>query len=223
MNPQDVPTYGLAEAAHYLHLPPSTLGNWLRGHKHFKRVISVPKNQPKGRSQLSFTNLVEAHMLATIRRTHNIPLRNIRPAIDYLRREFKQEHPLATMPLKTDEVNLFIEVAGELLNITKQGQVAIKEAVEAHLRRVKRAPDNTPLVLYPFIAGDLSIDRKTVMFDPKISFGRLVIADSGIPTFDVFQRFRAGETIKELAEDFGRDPMDIEDAIRCEFPLAEAA
>jgi len=220
MDPRDVPTYELVEAAHYLHLSKSTLANWIRGHAHFKRVIETPAG---AHSRLSFTNLVEAHMLATIRRKYEISLQKIRPAIDYLRKEFKEPHPLATMSLEADEVDLFVRVAGELLNISKRGQVAMKEAVEAHLRRVERGPDNAPIALYPFIGGDYTIDRKPVMFNPEISFGRLVIANSGIPTIEVAQRFSAGETIHELAGDYNRSPMEIEDAIRCEFPLAEAA
>jgi uncharacterized protein (DUF433 family) len=222
-NARDIPTYELTEAAHYLHLPSSTLGHWIRGHKTFKRVIDTPTNDAGGYSRLSFVNLVEAHMLATIRRKYRIPLQNIRPAIDYLRRQFNEPHPLATMPLEADEVNLFVRIAGELLNISKGGQFAMKEAVEAHLRRVERDRENNPLVLYPFVGGDYSQDRKPVMFNPEISYGRLVIVDSGIPTAEIAERFGAGETIGDLARDFGRTPLEIEDAIRCEYPLAEAA
>jgi uncharacterized protein (DUF433 family) len=222
-NPRDIPTYELTEAAHYLHLPGSTLGHWIRGHKTFKRVIDTPKSDDGKQSRLSFVNLVEAHMLATIRRKHGIPLQNIRPAIDYLQREFGEPHPLATMSLEADEVDLFVRCAGELLNISKGGQVAMKQAVEAHLRRVERDSDNKPLVLYPFVGGDYTADRKPVMFDPEISFGRLVIVKSGIPTIEVAERFSAGETISDLAHDYGRTALEIEDAIRCEFPLAEAA
>lgn len=215
-----IPTYELPEAAHYLHLPQSTLGHWIRGHKNFKRVLDVP---PGSRARLSFVNLVEAHMLATIRRKYRIPLQNIRPAIEYLQKEFDQPHPLATMSLEADEVNLFIRNAGELLNISKQGQVAMKEAIEAHLQRVVRDSENNPTVLYPFVGGDYSAERKPVVFNPEVSFGRLVIVDSGIPTIEVAERFGAGETIEELAADYGLKPLQVEDAIRCEYPMTEAA
>jgi len=218
---RDVPTYELAEAAHYLHLPKSTLRNWVSGHVHFRRVIDVPdRNRP---SVLSFVNLVEAHMLATIRRRHNISLQKIRPAIDYLRRQYDEPHPLATMDLETDEVDLFVREAGKVLNISKQGQLAMKEAVEAHLRRVERDRGGTPLILYPFVSADYAIDRKPVMFNPDVSFGRLVIANTGIPTSEVAERFFAGETIAELARDFRLPASEIEDAIRFEYPLKVAA
>jgi uncharacterized protein (DUF433 family) len=222
-NPRDIPTYEIAEAAHYLHLPVSTLGHWVRGHKKFKRVIDTPGNGSAGPIRLSFLNLVEAHMLATIRRKYGIRLQNIRPAIDYLQREFGEPHPLATMSLKVDEVNLFVERAGKLLNISRGGQVAMKQAVQEHLKRVKRDRDNNPLVLYPFVGGDYTQKRKPVMFDPEISFGRLVIVKSGIPTTEIAERFGAGETIAALSKDFGLTALQVEDAIRCEIPLKEAA
>lgn len=217
----DVPTYELAEAAHYLHLPKSTLRNWTSGHANFKRVIDVPDT--KRPSLLSFVNLIEAHMLATIRRKHDISLQKIRPAIDFLRRRYNEPHPLATMELEADEVDLFVREAGKVLNISKQGQLAMKEAVEAHLRRVERGLGGTPLVLYPFVSADYAIDRKPVMFNPDVSFGRLVIANTGIPTSEVAERFFAGETIAELARDFRLLASEIEDAIRFEYPLEVAA
>lgn len=218
---ESVPTYELAEAAHYLHLPKSTLRNWTSGHARLKRVIDVPdRNRP---TLLSFVNLVEAHMLATIRRKHNISLQKIRPAIDYLRRYYYEPHPLATMDLEADEVDLFMREAGKTLNISKQGQIAMKEAVEAHLRRVERGRGGMPLVLYPFVSADFTVDRKPVMFNPDISFGRMVIAKTGIPTSEVAERFFAGETIAELAQDFRLPASVIEDAVRFEYPLEVAA
>lgn len=218
---RDVATYETAEAAHYLHIPKSTLGHWTHGHKNFKRVLVVPDRRHP--SMLSFTNLVEAHMLATIRHKYKIALQHIRPAIDYLKREFGQAHPLATMSLEADEVNLFVREAGRLLNVSKQGQVAMREAVEAHLQRVERDPDNAPVILYPFVGGDYNIDRRPVMFTPEVQFGRLVIANTGIPTSEVASRWFAGETIEELASDYRRSSLEIEDAIRFEYPLEIAA
>lgn len=218
---REVPTYETAEVAHYLHIPKSTLRNWTSGHANFKRVLDAPDRAKP--SLLSFVNLVEAHMLATIRRKYNISLQKIRPAIDFLRRKYGEPHPLATMELEADEVDLFVRELDKVLNVSKQGQVAIKEAVEAHLRRVERDPNGLPSVLYPFVGADYTIERKPVMFDPDISFGRLVIANTGIPTSEVAERWFAGERIADLARDFRLSAGVIEDAIRFEYPLEAAA
>jgi len=54
------------------------------------------------------------------------------------------------------------------------------------------------------------------VIDPRVAFGRPVIAGSGIPTAEVAERFNAGESINDLARDYERAPADIEEAIRCE-------
>jgi len=78
-----VPTYTIADTARYLHIPLPTLRTWVRGRtyptkkgqKEFLPLIQRPNpNIP----QLSFTNLVEAHVLRVIRKVHNIPLDKVR-------------------------------------------------------------------------------------------------------------------------------------------------
>src|SRR5436190_7188710 len=71
---RELPAYGVAEAAHYLLVPRATLRSWVAGmsygsdgeRRFFKRVIH-PAASPVA---LSFINLIEAHVLAAIRRRH---------------------------------------------------------------------------------------------------------------------------------------------------------
>lgn len=95
----------------------------------------------------------------------------------------------------------------------------MREVVEASLRRVDRDLKGKPIVLYPFVAENPAIDRKPVMFDPTIQFGRLVITNSGVPTLEVARRYKAGEDMDAIAKDFGRARSEIEDAVRIEFQL----
>ncbi len=48
---------------------------------------------------------------------------------------------------------------------------------------------------------------------PSPTSQRAVIAD----------RYKAGESIADLAEDYGEDPLNIEEAVRCELQPAKAA
>jgi uncharacterized protein (DUF433 family) len=57
--------------------------------------------------------------------------------------------------------------------------------------------------------------------NPKIAFGRPVIAGTNIPTAIISSRITAGETIDELAEDYDLRPGEIFEAVRWE--LARAA
>jgi len=72
--PRILPRYSIAEAAQYVRVPVTTLAMWVRGRAaatvHAEPVILLPS----GSRLLSFQNLVEAHVLGSIRRHHGVPL-----------------------------------------------------------------------------------------------------------------------------------------------------
>jgi len=182
-------------------------------------VIQIPIPT---KSALSFTNLVEAHVLSAIRREYQVRLDRVRTAIDYLQREFPSEHPLADHNFTTDGIDLFVEKYGQLINVSRNGQLEMKQIIGIYLRRIERDRSGLPIRLYPFTRRVSADEPKSVVIDPTISFGRPVIAGTGIPTAIVAERYKAGESMDDLAGDYGRSRMDIEEAIRCELDLRAA-
>jgi hypothetical protein len=83
------------EAAHYLRLPLSTLRSWFLGQQQFKGIIRLDGERTGGPS---FLNLVEAHVLAAIRRVHGVPMHHVRPALAYVRKELRIEWPYMDAP-----------------------------------------------------------------------------------------------------------------------------
>jgi uncharacterized protein (DUF433 family) len=223
-----MPTYTIAEAARYLYVSVSTLRSWVvgrpystsSGERYFEPVISLP--DPKGRHLLSFTNLVEAHVLTAIRRHHKVALPNVRSAVDHLRKNYGVDHPLADVRFKTDGLSLFIELLGQIINVSLRGQMAIREVMEAHLQRVEHDEQGLAARLFPFtrIGAPTAEQPRTVVIDSRIAFGRPVLVGTGIPTAVLADRYKAGESMQELADDYdcGRDL--IEEAIRCELAAA---
>jgi len=219
-----VPTYGIPEAAHYLRIPPATLRSWVhgryyrtdRGQKWFKPLIALPDEKIP---LLSFINLAEAHVLSACRRRHNIPLPNIRRALDYVAKEFGSRHPLIERDFETDGVTLFVTHLGKLIDASAQGQTLMRDLVEQHLHRLERE-NNLVTRLYPFTRPPDMDSPKSVFFDSRLAFGRLVLASVTIPVKSIAERYKAGESIGHLASDYGCQPSDIEEAIRCEFQLA---
>lgn len=61
------------------------------------------------------------------------------------------------------------------------------------------------------------ITHKNVTQDPNICQGRPIVTGTGIRTEILFSRFRAGESITEIAADYMLRPSQIEDAIRYEI------
>lgn len=76
--------------------------------------------------------------------------------------------------------------------------------------------------LYPFTRRGDPNEPRRVVIDPRISFGRPVLAGTGIPTAMLAERYKAGESVDELVKDYGRDRLGIEEAIRCELAVEAA-
>ena len=225
-DPGLVPAYTVAEAAHYLRMPEGTLRSWVVGRlypvvgqsKRSRPLIYL--DDPK-RQYLSFINLVEAHVLAAIRRRHGVKLPKVRNALDYVRRQFRVEHPLIKQAFQTDGLDLFVERYGELINASREGQRAMKEIIGVYLQRIEWDARGLPIKLYPFTRDTQAeaapaTDPRVVVMNPTLSFGRPVIAGTGIPVSSIYERYKAGDSVADLAQDFRLEISAIEEAIRCE-------
>ncbi len=224
---RELPAYGIGEAAHYLQMPASTLRSWCvgltypghTGRRPFRPLI-VPADRT--RPAVSFLNLVEAHVLDAIRRKYGVRLSKLRRALAYLGSMLPSRHPLADHKFETDGLNLFVEKYGRLINVSEAGQLAIRDLLQAHLKRIERDPQGIPIRLYPFTRKHDLDEPRAVVIDPLISFGRPVLVGTGISTAIIAERYKAGESVDDLAEDYGRDRSDVEEAIRCELQLQAA-
>lgn len=226
-DPRESPAYGIPEAARYLRIPLTTLRSWVVGRYYLaegKKKFSKPiiDLADKAHYLLSFMNLVEAHVLDAIRREHHISLAKVRTALNYLNRRFPSKHPLADQNFETDGSNLFIQKYGQLINLSQEGQLAMRSMLEAHLRRIERDASGQAVKLYLFTRKHKPDEPKVVVVDPYVSFGRPALVGTGIATAVIAERFEAGESIEELADDYGLQPRAIEEAIRCEFQVEAA-
>jgi uncharacterized protein (DUF433 family) len=218
------PAYRPSEAAHILALPSGTVLAWCFGHdyrhrdgtrKRFARVIEPADSR---RRLLSFTNLCELHLLAVIRRHHRVRLPEVRTAMRFMQDRLGHAHPLASAAFRTNGVDLFVEHAGELLNVSKAGQQAMREDFERSLARVEYAHNGQPMRLFPYTRTIASVQDapRSVLIDPVRSFGRPVLATAFVRTEVVADRFEAGDTIAEMAGDYGVSSAEIEEALRFE-------
>ena len=218
----DTPAYSANEVACILNLPSATVKAWFFGYnyqscqKRFQPVI-VPAD-PK-RRLLSFANLCELHVLSAIRRRHKVSLFKVRESIEYLRSQLgSSTHPLIDNQLHTNNIDLFVEHASKLLNISRHGQEAMRGDFEQALARIERDNNGSPVRLFPFSRTSISaVDQpKSVVIDPRVSFGRPVLASVAIPTEIIADRFLAGDSPTEMAKDYRVDEKEIEEAIRFE-------
>ena len=216
-DPRELPAYSPAEVARYLDIPVSTVRYWSVGRHGIQPLIDPAQETPL---VLSFANLVELHVLGAIRRKHQVAMSNVRPALDYVQRKLKMRRPLSNRQFQTDGVGLFVEHYGSLINASQQGQIEMKELVGAALVRVEWDSAGQPVRLFPYTRKEPTESAGLIMIDPSVSGGRAVIRDTRIAVEVVAERYKAGESICELAEDYGRETDEIEEAIRCELKIA---
>ena len=217
-DPRDVPAYTVAEAARYLRLAPATLRSWVIGRQYprgndtafFEPLIRLPDPSI---AELSFRNLVEAHVLRALRIEHGISIRHVRIARDVAEKAFGIARLLLSPHLHTDAGDLFLDKYRELVNLSKSGQLAMKKILEVFLKRVERDLHNMPSRLFPFIQRAYLDAPKVIVIDPYISFGRPVIQRKGISTAIIADRIDAGESVENLTEDYNLDSWEIEEAI----------
>jgi uncharacterized protein (DUF433 family) len=198
-------------------MSPSTLRSWVVGRsyptadskKFFEPLIQLP--DPRS-PMLSFVNLVEAHVLLAIRTRHRVPMREVRIALDYAQEKEGIDRLLVRAELRAAPGELFLDRYGELLSLTRTGQLAIKKVLHSHLARLERDVSGLPDNLYPFIPGYSTTDR-TLSISPRISFGRPVIARRGVSVAVLAERFDAGEQLDEIANDYELEVPEVEKAL----------
>jgi uncharacterized protein (DUF433 family) len=219
----ETPAYTIPEASHYLSVSASTLRAWFAGYsysyrgkgKRFQRVI-VPADAEKTR--LSFSNLIEAYVLTAIRRKHSIGLPTVRRGLAFVQEKLGVERPLLQQQFATKGAQLFVEHLGQIINLSRNGQIEITEAIQAYLERVERDTRGLPIKLYPFIRSQpLNEQPRSVVIDPRLAFGRPVVAGTSIPTAVLAEQFKAGDLPSDLAKEYGAEEEAVWDAIRCEL------
>jgi uncharacterized protein (DUF433 family) len=217
-DPRELPAYGFADAARYLGVPAATVRSWVVG-RTYPRQDGVGSFEPliapadAHGSRLSFYNLVEAHVLRALRTRHAVPLKHVRPAITYAEKELGIQRLLLSEEMQTAGGDIFLDHLGSLINLSKSGQLAVKQLLAAHLERVERDSRAIPIRLYPFIGHGADRESRTVVIDPRVAFGKPALAGSGIRTAVLVQRIDAGESVAALVDDYGITEPQINAAV----------
>lgn len=221
-SPPDIralPTYGIAESAHYLGISESTLRSWLFGRRYptrsgfMKRTTAIIEPADKKNEILSFYNLVEAHVLLFQRQVYGIRLPAVRTAVEHVRKTLGLERPLIHQVFYTDGRDLFVKKLEDkiIVNASRRGQLGIWQILNMYVQRIDWDKDGLAAKLFPVRASQTNGPR--IVIDPKISFGRPVLVGTGITASVLWHRKRLGEEIDDISKDYGIDRSAVEEAI----------
>jgi len=201
----------------YLHIytmdvPISTIRAWVVGQKNMIPITRISQKKPP---LLSFVNLVEVYVLASMRKKFEISMQKIRRSLNYVKKELniKSQHPLAEYEFRTDGINIFLEHYGKLIDLTYSGQLA-KEIMNKYLTRIEYGYMGLPEKLYPFTTKDEEYSKRVITINPKICFGLPILERIGIPVNTIAERLWAGESSKKLLSEYEISQEEFDEAIR---------
>jgi uncharacterized protein (DUF433 family) len=173
-------------------------------------MIRPPSRQPPS---LSFSNLIEAHVLRSLRTDHGVPVKALRDALAYAQRTLGIDRLLLRPELRTDAGKVFLDRYGELIELSASGQLAMRRLLAEHLTRIEWDTSRFPVRLYPFLSAAAPSDVRPIVIDPRIAFGRPVVQSKGISTSTIAERIDAGESLDDVATDYELGLSEIEQAI----------
>lgn len=161
--------------------------------------------EPTGSRNVTWAEFVEASLLRSYRREHDVRLRELRDFIDRLRDEYQVPYPLADRrPYVGSGRQLLIDLQGRsqldpefCLVAVANGQIVLTARGEEFFARVDWSGDQ-PAAWRPH-----EDPGSPVLVNPLVRFG--VPAVGGISTEAIADELDGGASGEEVAEDFGLD------------------
>ncbi len=223
MSVLDREMFSEAEAARLLRVAQSTLNYWLEGGvrrgRTYKPVIRV---EPRGdRSAVTWAEFIEAGLLREYRRTHLVPMAELRAFVDLLRDRYGVPYPLAHHRPFIADRKLLLEAQDTVglnaefcLVAVASGQLILTPPSQSFVERVTWTDD--------VAAGWRPHDdpHSPVRMTPDVRFGRPAV--HGVSTEVLWEHAEAGEDVEEMAEDFDLSSSDVRWALAYETSLRAA-
>lgn len=200
-----LPNYKLQEAARYAQIGADTVADW---HKVGRRKTLSSR---EGRAALSYMQLIEVAVVAAFRKA-GLSLKNIRETREYVAKQFASEYPFAEYRFKADGRRLvmdFQQVEGEkgkgkVLRPDQGGQLAW-ESILGRLNEFDY--EHKGIVIKWHVTGP----KSPIVIDPRVAFGAPTI--KGTPTWAISGRWDAGESVKDIADDFDLAVEEVREAL----------
>jgi uncharacterized protein (DUF433 family) len=221
-----LPAYTLAEAARYIGVSETTLRTWFRGRPSYStkkgafrrgKVNPILPTEAGPGEPLSFLDLIEAHVLFSLRNAYKFPLRKVKAAKDYLATLSGDLTFLAHKDFFHDSGDLYLGQDKTLLSLTEQGQMADKTILEKGLHQIIYGSDGYADEFFPKLG---TAEQRQFAVNPAINYGRISIVRLGVKADALAARYNAGEKMADIAEDYGATPEEIVESIRWHDRLA---
>lgn len=220
--PSSAGIYTIPEAARLARIPQDAIRRWLWGDKaHDAPPLWTPQwGEEDGRKALGFRDLMEIRFVHAFRQ-RGVSLQLIRRALAKARDEFGYDWPFSSLKFRTDGRRIFAEV--------------VESEAEDERAKVFDVVSGQYLLAYviELLSGPLDYEadlvarwwplgkQRTVVVDPRRSFGRPVVAEWGVPT-EILARAARAQGVGHAARWFEVPTQAVEDALEMEQQLEAA-
>jgi uncharacterized protein (DUF433 family) len=207
------PLYTFTELVRYADATPRTARRWLSGYEYPTRFGTGASPAIAGAGEVAdlrtFADLVEVAAISAARSAH-VPLQSLRRAVSAARGIYGWERPLLAQRFRHDGREFFITdpTSAQPVNLSRWGQIAWRYIADV-LRDLDYEQEIAARWWPLGHSGGISVD-------PAVSFGRPVVDPFGVTTLVISERFKAGDSIADLADDYSIPPDLIETAVRYE-------
>ncbi len=137
-------------------------------------------------------------------------MRQVRKAMEYLNSLGGNLIFLAHKDFFHDHADLYLGMDERLLTLSDQGQIADKTILASGLRQITYGNDEFADEFFPEARG---AQQRNFVVNPAINFGRISIARLRVGADALAARFAAGETVTDIAEDYGATNEEIVEAV----------
>lgn len=223
----ELPLYTISEAARFLGVSPATFGTWAHGYlRRFPGRRDVTGDPiltsfaaERGEPTIPFVGLAEGMVIAAFRKA-GVSMQHLRKAVGVLEQEIGLDHALASRSLYTDGAVVLYDYAERVgdeevadLTVVVSQQRVFADVVKEYLTRIEYGKDDWAARLI-----SPATRQKVIQVDPRRSFGQPIFVHGAARVEDVIDRWKAGEHLSEVAEDFGVPFEDVEDYLRVAVP-----
>ena len=209
---RDYPTYSIPEAALFLAMSRRTLQSWIYD-KPFYKLSNIDQSQQRS---LSFNDLAQFYFLRFIREHARFSDDQARELLKYTQDVTGSEYPLLKEDIRILPRHVYLKRGKDVLDlINPRGQFVFDEMLSIFASRFDRDDLGLMSILYPWrLWRNEEDERRPVSIDPQVMSGRLIITGTRIPAMVLATRTKRGESIKEIAKDYGISQHRVLESLR---------
>lgn len=199
--------YTLRDAQQLLGVPAQRMSRWLNSYWNNRFASESDYTQKEGGIRyFNFYTLIELKVVS-IMRDKGLSFKEIEKAHHLLAAHFKTSYPFAYKDLYISKNWIYFLTENGVVSANEKWQYGIEEFIKPYANRIDF--DEREKVAKALYLND----EKDIVAQPDVQLGEPVFTGTRIKAHDIFAYYEAGETIENLANDYGLSKVNIQHAI----------